>query len=111
MRRTLAAVAAMLIALPALAADIPHTVGEPYSQARSEMMSEGFSPTAAERACGVGREDVCDAYAETEACSGTGRAFCAFRFVGADGQAVRIVTTGETVETLVVHDAFAVAND
>ena len=112
MRRMLTALAATLIAVPAFAADIPAKIGQPYSKAREALISAGWKAPAAERDCGAEwRENVCTTYQETESCSGTGMGFCAFRFVDADGKAIRVVTTGETVETLIVHDTFAVTED
>ena len=105
-------VAAFSLLLDFDAADIPAMIGQPYSKAREALISAGWEAPAAERDCGAEwRENVCTTYQETESCSGTGMGFCAFRFVDADGKAMRVVTTGETVETLVVHDAFAVTGD
>ncbi|MEF2547986.1 hypothetical protein VQ045_12520 [Aurantimonas sp. E1-2-R+4] len=112
MKRMVAALAASLITLPAFATGWPVTTGEPYAKARGDMIAAGWETPPAARDCGwEWRADVCAAYQETEACSGTGAAYCSFRFVDAGGKVVRIVTTGETVETLVVHDAFAVVED
>ena len=91
------------------AADIPDQKGEPYATARLALISVGWRASPAERDCGwEWREDVCSAYQETESCSGTGMGFCAFRFTNANGETMRVVTTGESVQELVVHDAFAV---
>ena len=43
-------------------------------------------------------------YPETEACSGTGMGFCAFRFRNAQGLILAITTTGEELPDLTVFD-------
>lgn len=81
----------------------------PYAQARLALLSAGWSPSpqepeqSAEQRCGV-RIEICGAYPETEACSGTGMGFCAFRFRNAQGSILAITTTGEELADLTVYD-------
>ena len=80
----------------------------PYAQARLALLSSGWSPSpqepaqSAEQRCGA-RVEICNAYPETEACSGTGMGFCAFRFRNAQGDILAITTTGEELADLTVY--------
>jgi hypothetical protein len=80
----------------------------PYAQARLALLSAGWSPAPqepaqfAEQRCGA-RVKICGAYPETEACSGTGMGFCAFRFRNARGNILAITTTGEELADLTVY--------
>lgn len=80
----------------------------PYVQARLTLLSAGWSPSpqepaqSAEQRCGT-RVEICGAYPETEACSGTGMGFCAFRFRNARGNILAITTTGERLGDLTVY--------
>ena len=81
----------------------------PYAQARLALLTAGWSPSpqepaqSAEERCGA-RVEICGTYPETEACSGTGMGFCAFRFRNAQGLILAITTTGEELPDLTVFD-------
>lgn len=93
----------------AIAGDAALKKDMPYAQARLALLSAGWSPSpqepaqSAEQRCGV-RVEICSAYPETEACSGTGMGFCAFRFRNARGLILAITTTGEGLTDLTVYD-------
>lgn len=80
-----------------------------YAQARVVLLSAGWSPSpqepaqSTEQRCGA-RVEICGAYPETDACSGTGMGFCAFRFRNAQGSILAITTTGEELADLTVYD-------
>lgn len=83
--------------------------GVPYAVARLQLLQNGWSPAPsepdekAETRCG-GRIEICQAYPETDACSGTGMGFCLFRFTSGAGAVVSVTTTGEELADLTVHD-------
>ena len=81
----------------------------PYAQARLALLSAGWSPSPQESAqsaesVAVRASKSAAPYPETEACSGTGMGFCAFRFRNAQGLILAITTTGEELPDLTVFD-------
>ena len=82
----------------------------PYADARAALIKAGFRPIAFPKVededessgrCD-GRSFICDAYPETKTCSGTGLGQCNFAFSGGPNVVVRITTSGEELEDLVV---------
>jgi len=81
--------------------------GTSYAVARAALLSARNRPaiqrnSAAERCSG--REDVCRAYPEAEACSGTGRAYCRFAWTSSTGAPFAVITVGEAFAALVVDN-------
>ena len=109
----LAAFALAIAAGPASADDIDDSVASlkkdaPYAPARLPLFAAGWVPAPEDRESGPEarcsfRTDICLAYPEAEACSGTGMGYCAFRFEK-DGAALWITTVGEPVTDLTVYD-------
>lgn len=91
-------------------ADVIAALGEgaPYATAREKLIIAGlfakiFPPETAGERCGE-RKEICDAYPETESCSGTGMGFCLFRFYNpAGGPGFAVTTAGEELKDLTVH--------
>ena len=81
--------------------------GTPYAAARASLLSARNLPAirrdSAPEQC-LGREDVCRTYPETEACSGTGRAYCRFAWRSPAGAPFAVITTSEAVAALVVDN-------
>ncbi|MEC5383714.1 hypothetical protein VSX64_23480 [Aurantimonas sp. C2-6-R+9] len=103
MKHALITAAALGFMLAPVLADkpVPLRDGDPYSSARRALGAAGWTPARGGQDCG-GREDVCTAYQETEACSGTGLGFCSFVFTDGSGITLRVVTTGEDVRDLII---------
>ena len=112
-----AALAALLSALPyptvAQADEMADAIaalgqGTPYATAREKLIIAGlfakiFPAETAEERCGA-RKDICNAYPETENCSGTGMGFCLFRFYNpAGGPTFAVTTAGEELKDLTVY--------
>lgn len=82
--------------------------GTPYATAREKLILAGLfakifpAETVGER-CGA-RKEICDAYPETENCSGTGMGLCLFRFYNpAGGPTFAVTTAGEELKDLTVY--------
>ena len=94
-----------LATAPALGQDAgpaaPIKRGQSYDAARGALLKAGFQPVrqTEEGRCAPGREDVCDAYPETQGCSGTGFAFCGFTW-RRGAQTLFVTTSGEEVGEL-----------
>lgn len=99
---------------PAAADDMDDAVAAlkkdaPYETARLGLFVAGWRAAPEDASlepdarCG-GRDEICAAYPETDGCSGTGLAFCAFRFTKPDGTILSITTAGEPLTDLGVHD-------
>jgi hypothetical protein len=92
------------------AGDIPPIPeGTPYATARGVLIGKSFRPVVSGdrdySRCSAGRQDVCAAYPETIACSGTGSAACRFIFSGPNGASVTLVAEGPNVGRLKVTAA------
>lgn len=80
----------------------------PYAEMRQKLLNAGWFAAPqdpaqfADQRCGA-RAEICDAYPETEACSGTGMGFCAFRFRSGDGAIIAVTTVGEGLADLTVY--------
>lgn len=92
-------VIAALVVTPAFA-EMNIFKGQPYEVARAEIVGDGWQPSEQRhenvlRDCGS--REPCKVYPETVACSGTGKAFCAFEF-HKDGRTLKVVTRWEDPE-------------
>lgn len=92
---------AALLSAPASAAELTIDEGMPWQVARQAVVDGGWNPVTEheddiDARCGGSRNDVCEAYPETEACSGTGSGFCAFAYQ-ADGRRLTVTTRGESM--------------
>lgn len=76
--------------------------GALYASVRMSLMNQGYSPVRGDGSgCRFGRDDVCKAYPEAEACAGTGLGECLF--VWRRGKRIIEVTTiGEEPKRLTV---------
>lgn len=77
--------------------------GMEYGVAREHLVSSGWQPVRypwQDRGCGLGREDVCDAFPEAEACAGTGLANCRFTFLDHNRRQLILTTIGEGADEL-----------
>jgi hypothetical protein len=95
----------LLAQIPVSAQAIPSLMqGSPYISERKKLLSAGWQKSIqpgrncdAERSSGGIRNGfertTCFKYQELESCSNSG--FCAFRWLTANGQALRIITHGE----------------
>lgn len=95
--RTLVAVAVVLLALPAMARDLPSLrLGTPYATARQQLIRGGWQPVTVpgSDACSPG-DERCQGRPEMVACSGTGMAACSFAW-RRNGVTVHVFTQGET---------------
>lgn len=80
-------------------------VNAPYEAIRREMIEDGYEPTPV-----AGRAncedtfyvEVCRRYPEVVDCSGTGRAYCEFNFVNAEGSRLSVITEGKADLTAVL---------
>lgn len=79
----------------------------PYEAARRVLVESGWQPVrfpwqTMEERCGS--REVCQKYAEAEACSGTGMGYCRFEYGDANGRKLSLVTIGEELESLVLEN-------
>lgn len=84
--------------------------GMPYAEARETLLGGGWQAIrypwmTADARC-AGRDEICQAYQETDACAGTGLAQCKFMFRDGQGGYLGVVTIGEELEGLSVDAWF-----
>lgn len=105
MRVSALSLAMIWTAAPSLAqtADLPTLKqGSLYASARMSLMKQGYSPVRSDGSgCRFGREDVCKAYPEAEACAGTGLGNCLFVWRRGK-QRIEVMTIGEEPDRLTV---------
>ena len=79
-RRVLVSTTVLLAGSSALALQPPTLPSNtPYSVARRVLIATGYQPVSVQRPrCATGREEICRAYAETEACRADAQARCIF---------------------------------
>ena len=104
----LAALMWLAVASAAHASGVPtFKKGALYSQARAQLTSQGYRPVRGDGSgCSFGREDVCRAYPEAEACAGTGVGSCLFLWKRGR-QVVEVMTIGEQPRKLATKSAAA----
>ena len=103
--KALALVAMMAAVTPSTtqAASLPTLKKEtPYTSARAALLRQGYRPVRSDGSgCRFGREDVCKAYPEAEACAGTGLGNCLFVWRRGK-QIIEVMTIGEEVRRFTV---------
>lgn len=80
---------------------VPDIEGLPIDEARNRLLRAGWTPVPgdpAEQALGWAKDIVAAGVPEVEECSGTGFAFCAYRYTGPAGD-LSVITAGEGGES------------
>ena len=111
--RLVAALAALMLALPVSAAEAPPQFAKSslYKSVRSQLIGMGYAPLPQKRdednsfMCGAfeGEPDICKLYPEVVDCGGTGVRPCQFAFRRkSDGRRLTVLTYGEQTSRLML---------